>query len=119
MKQTRWCVIHGCLNQTQARGFCWKHLQRYYRHKDPIKVLVFIKKKGTRCRKCKGMRWQGTERLLCRSCYLQTLRKESAVFRKKYPNKSSTYSKAYSRRWYRRKKHFNDMAQNKMMTEGV
>ena len=34
------CTMPDCNDKHQARGYCWKHLRRVYRHGDPNVVII-------------------------------------------------------------------------------
>ena len=83
------CKIKGCKGKVIARHLCWKHLQRWYRHKDNITLKVGRKKiKVCKCGKPRNMRLKSG---LCQTCYDEKVRWYSNKYRQEHPARVRRY----------------------------
>ena len=85
------CSIEECHGKSIAHTYCWKHLQRWYRHGDPLIINKGGRKIIKKCRVCNKKRDPDVKLSFCKECHLKYLRDNSRKFRERYPAKVLKY----------------------------
>ena len=84
------CIVKLCEGKVQARNLCWKHLQRWYRHKSP-NVLLKVGRKKVKVCKCGKPRNLRLKSAMCKECYDKKVRWYSNKYRRLHPARVRRY----------------------------